>query len=79
MKVSSVNLSLEKEKPFVASTISISTSHLQELLDKIGELHRTHKGQMPAEAEMHYLENAKKLAMYGVDLHPAKVKLKLEN
>lgn len=21
---------------------------------------------------MHYLENAKKLAMYGVDLHPAK-------
>jgi len=46
--------------------------HTQELLDKVGELHRTHKGQMPAEAEMHYLENAKKLAMYGVDLHPAK-------
>ena len=46
---------------------------LQELLEKVGELHRTHKGQMPAEAEMHYLENAKKLAMYGVDLHPAKV------
>ncbi len=30
------------------------------------------RGQSPAEAEMHYLENAVKLAMYGVDLHNAK-------
>jgi len=44
----------------------------EELLDKIAELHRTHKGQTPAEAERHYLENAKKLAMYGVDLHQAR-------
>ncbi|XP_065167109.1 protein 4.1 homolog isoform X2 [Atheta coriaria] len=43
-----------------------------ELTDKVIELHKTHKGQTPAEAELHYLENAKKLAMYGVDLHPAK-------
>jgi band 4.1-like protein 1/2/3 len=43
-----------------------------ELQDKVVELHKTHKGQTPAEAELHYLENAKKLAMYGVDLHPAK-------
>lgn len=28
----------------------------------------------PAEAEMHFLENVKKLSMYGVDLHHAKVK-----
>ncbi|XP_025830146.1 protein 4.1 homolog isoform X3 [Agrilus planipennis] len=43
-----------------------------ELEQKVMELHKTHKGQSPAEAELHYLENAKKLAMYGVDLHPAK-------
>lgn len=43
-----------------------------ELEEKVLELHKTHKGQTPAESELHYLENAKKLAMYGVDLHPAK-------
>lgn len=43
-----------------------------ELVDKVIDLHKTHKGQTPAMAELHYLENAKKLAMYGVDLHPAK-------
>eukprot|EP00914_Ancora_sagittata_P014027 GHVO01027475.1.p1 GENE.GHVO01027475.1~~GHVO01027475.1.p1 ORF type:complete len:870 (+),score=149.14 GHVO01027475.1:96-2705(+) len=43
-----------------------------ELLEKIADLHQTHRGQTPAEAELHYLENAKKLAMYGVDLHQAK-------
>lgn len=44
----------------------------EELLDKIAELHKTHRGQTPAEAEMNYLENAKKLAQYGVHMHPAK-------
>lgn len=29
---------------------------------------------MPSEAEIHFLENVKKLSMYGVDLHHAKVK-----
>ncbi|CAL4116142.1 unnamed protein product [Meganyctiphanes norvegica] len=44
----------------------------EELEEKVMDLHKTHKGQTPAEAELHYLENAKKLAMYGVDLHTAK-------
>lgn len=30
------------------------------------------RGQTPAEAELHHLENTKKLATYGVDLHAAK-------
>lgn len=42
-----------------------------ELLQNIATLHRQHKGQTPEEAELHFLENAKKLAMYGVDLHEA--------
>ncbi|XP_065211460.1 protein 4.1 homolog isoform X2 [Planococcus citri] len=42
------------------------------LVEKVMELHKTHNGLTPAEAELLYLENAKKLAMYGVDLHPAK-------
>ncbi|XP_067628740.1 protein 4.1 homolog isoform X5 [Eurosta solidaginis] len=50
----------------------IAPNQTPELQDKVMDLHKTHKGQAPAEAELHYLENAKKLAMYGVDLHPAK-------
>lgn len=42
-----------------------------ELEDKVHDLHKTHRGQTPAEAELHYLENSKKLAMYGCDFHPA--------
>lgn len=43
-----------------------------ELELKVAEMHQQHQGQTSAEADLHYLENARKLAMYGVDLHPAK-------
>ncbi|XP_022912970.1 protein 4.1 homolog isoform X2 [Onthophagus taurus] len=54
------------------STFKFAPNQSGELESKVMELHKTHRGQSPAEAELHYLENAKKLAMYGVDLHSAK-------
>ncbi|CAF0956710.1 unnamed protein product, partial [Didymodactylos carnosus] len=42
-----------------------------ELLRRIAEQHKRHKGQAPNGADLHFLENAKKLAMYGVDIHHA--------
>ncbi|XP_053142850.1 band 4.1-like protein 2 isoform X1 [Hemicordylus capensis] len=44
----------------------------KEMEEKVVELHKTHRGLTPAQADFQFLENAKKLSMYGVDLHHAK-------
>ncbi|KAG7222973.1 hypothetical protein INR49_029195 [Caranx melampygus] len=54
------------------SELSFAPNQTKEMEEKIMELHKTYRGMTPAEAEMHFLENVKKLSMYGVDLHHAK-------
>lgn len=44
----------------------------EELLEKIAELHKTHRGDTPSEVELLYLENAQMLALYGIHMHAAK-------
>lgn len=38
---------------------------------QISELHKLHRGQLPADAECNYLEHAKRLEQYGIDFHSA--------
>ncbi|XP_069090972.1 band 4.1-like protein 2 isoform X12 [Pleurodeles waltl] len=47
-------------------------SQSKELEEKVVDLHKSHRGLTPAQADIQYVENAKKLSMYGVDLHHAK-------
>ncbi|XP_055119995.2 band 4.1-like protein 2 isoform X25 [Symphalangus syndactylus] len=54
------------------SEFQFAPTQTKELEEKVAELHKTHRGLSPAQADSQFLENAKRLSMYGVDLHHAK-------
>ncbi|XP_028997950.2 band 4.1-like protein 2 isoform X8 [Betta splendens] len=54
------------------SQLTFAPNQNKEMEEKILELHKSHRGLTPAQADTQFLENAKKLSMYGVDLHHAK-------
>ncbi|XP_061661365.1 protein 4.1-like isoform X7 [Syngnathoides biaculeatus] len=54
------------------SELSLAPNQSKQMEEKIADLHKTYRGMTPAEAEMLFLENVKKLSMYGVDLHHAR-------
>ncbi|XP_059369353.1 band 4.1-like protein 2 isoform X8 [Carassius carassius] len=54
------------------SDFLFAPNQTKELEEKVVELHKSHRGMTPAQADAQFLENAKKLSMYGVDLHHAK-------
>uniref|UniRef100_A0A8D2BGI4 Protein 4.1 n=1 Tax=Sus scrofa TaxID=9823 RepID=A0A8D2BGI4_PIG len=54
------------------SDFQFAPTQTKELEEKVAELYKTHRGLSPAQADSQFLENAKRLSMYGVDLHHAK-------
>ncbi|XP_056651373.1 protein 4.1 isoform X5 [Monodelphis domestica] len=54
------------------SEFKLAPNQTKELEEKVMELHKSYRSMTPAQADLEFLENAKKLSMYGVDLHKAK-------
>lgn len=57
--------------PGYLSALQLLAEQSEETEKRICELHKLHRGQLPADAEYNYLEHAKRLDMYGIDLHSA--------
>lgn len=61
----------EEHKEGYLSNLPLLVDQNDEAERQISELHKLHRGQLPADAECNYLEHAKRLDQYGIDFHNA--------
>ncbi|XP_066588095.1 tyrosine-protein phosphatase non-receptor type 4 isoform X2 [Prorops nasuta] len=61
----------EEHGPGYLSRLQLMPGQTEEMEKKIMELHKLHKGQLPADAEYNFLDHVKRLDMYGIELHKA--------
>lgn len=66
-----------EHQPGYLSSMQLLADQNEEAERRISELHKLHRGQLPADAEYNYLEHAKRLELYGIDLHKATVSIYL--
>lgn len=61
----------EEHKEGYVSNLPLLVDQNEETERQVSELHKLHRGQLPADAECNYLEHAKRLEHYGIDFHKA--------
>lgn len=61
----------EENKEGYLSGLPLLVDQNEETERQVSELHKLHRGQLPADAECNYLEHAKRLEHYGIDFHKA--------